>query len=113
MAKVGYYDMSRGAGNPEQVAGIKAAGDEAINVTVPDAETLAGLDVLIVQNPNNRGYGNEYLANLEVINQAVANGLTLIIHDRYVENAEKILPGGENFNIVRDFKDSKNIELGR
>ena len=59
MAKVGYYDMSRGAGNPRQVDGIRAAGDEANNVKVPDAETLAGLDVLVVQNPSNNGYGSE------------------------------------------------------
>ena len=111
MARVGYYDMARGAGKAKQVDSIEVAGDEAVNVRVPDAETLAGLDVLVVQNPLNNRYGGEYLANLEVINQAVANGLTLIIHDRYVENAEQILPGGESFNIVRDFKDSKNIEL--
>ena len=111
MARVGYYDMSRGEGVASQVQGIEAAGEEAVNVKVFDPDVLADLDVLVIQNPSNRGYGAEYLANLEVINQAVANGLTLIIHDRYVKQAQKILPGGEDIKFVRNFRDGRNIEL--
>lgn len=111
MARVGYYDMSRGEGVADQVNGIEAAGEDAINIKIPDAESLAGLDVLVVQNPNNDGYGAEYLANLDVINQAVANGLTLIIHDRYVKHADKILPGGEDIKFDRDFKYARNVDL--
>ena len=108
---VGYYDMAFGSGQPFHIAPITTAGDTAINVATPDAVTLASLNMLFVTNQSNDGYGAEYLGNLAAIQAAVAAGMVLVIHDRYVDDAESILPGGAGFNIVRNFNDSTNIEL--
>lgn len=110
--RVGYYDMSDGQGDANQVAGIVANGYTAINIFDLSAEELAGIDILVVQNPSNGGYGAEYLANLALIQEAVSNGLILVIAgDRYVDGAESILPGGDGFDILRDFADSKDIDI--
>ncbi|MBD2096465.1 cadherin-like domain-containing protein [Trichocoleus sp. FACHB-591] len=109
--RVGYYDMSLGSGNASQVEAIQAAGHIPILITsLSDAE-LASINMLVVQNPNNSGFGSEYLARLSAINLAVESGLKLIIHDRHVASAETILPGSVGFNIVRDFSDSFNINF--
>src|SRR5262249_45555688 len=42
---------------------------------------------------------------------AVNAGATLVIYDRYVDQAETILPGGAGFNIVRNFDDPSNINV--
>ena len=109
---VGYYDMAAGIGQASQVPPITAVGVGGIpvQITVPNAAELAGLDVLWVLNPINGGYGGEYVANLADIQAAVSAGLVLIIHDRHVATAETILPGGALFNIIRDlnFVDAKN-----
>ena len=98
---VGYYNMGAGQGTGNQVAPITTAGGSAVNITVPNAAQLAGLDVLWVLNGSNGGYGGEYVANLADIQAAVSAGLVLIIHDRFVANAETILPGGALFNVIR------------
>jgi Ca2+-binding RTX toxin-like protein len=110
-ARVGFYDMSFGQGNPNQEAPILAAGFEPVNIANLSSEELAEIDVLFVQNPDNGSYGGEYLANLDNIEQAVDSGLTLIIHDRFVDDAEAILPSSENFDIRRDFSDDANIDV--
>lgn len=99
---VGYYDMSDGQGDDfDQLPGILAAGLTAHNLTGLSAADLAGIDVLYVQNPSADGYGAEYLAQLQDIAAAVANGMTLIIHDAFAADAASILPGGETFSILR------------
>jgi hypothetical protein len=109
---VGYYDMSFLEGNPSQVAPILTAGGVAVNVFDLSAEELAGLDVLFVQNPSNFDFSFEYLSQLGPIEEAVASGLVLVIHDRFVSTAETILPGGDSFEILRDeFGDSANIDI--
>src|SRR5262249_40522975 len=53
-----------------------------------------------------------YLSHLTDIENAVHDGgKTLVIHDRFVDGAETILPGGAGFNIVRNFDDSLNINV--
>jgi len=42
---------------------------------------------------------------LNEISDAVIAGMVLIIHDRYVDTAEAILPGWGGFNIMRNFSD--------
>ena len=96
---VGYYDMSLGQGNSTQVAAIVAAGHNPVLITDLSAAELAGIDMLVVQNPDNGGYSAEYLAALADIEAAVNGGLTLIIHDRHVDSAESILPGSGGFTI--------------
>ena len=108
-ANVGYYEMCFGTGSAAAATAIAAAGSTPVNVTVPDAATLAGLDGLWVTNCNNGGYGGEYLANLTAINNAVqTQGLVLIVHDRFVSGAGVILPG---LTGVRDFTDGANIDF--
>ncbi|MBL8703623.1 MAG: VCBS domain-containing protein, partial [Rhodospirillales bacterium] len=108
---VGYYDMVDGEGDPLQADSIQAVGYEAISIDDPSASALEGLDVLFVQNPLNAGYGAEYLSRLGDIAAAVAAGMTLVIHDRHVATAESILPGGESFDIVRDFDQGDDIDV--
>ena len=64
-----------------------------------------------VQNGDNNGYGFEYLSRLTDIETAVAGGMVLVIHDRYVDDAESILPGGGSFEIIRNFDDDANIDV--
>jgi large repetitive protein len=111
VARVGHYDMSSGQGADYMVNEIELAGHEAVNVTDLSAEELAGIDVLNVYNPDNNGFGAEFTSNLANIFAAVENGMTLIIHDRHVDNAEAILPGGGAFNIIRDLGDGVDIDL--
>ncbi len=110
-AIVGFYDMFLGQGNPTQEAPILAAGFEPVSVFDLSPAELSAIDVLFVQNPDNGSYGLEYLANLGNIENAVEKGLTLIIHDRFVTEAETILPGGEDFDIRRDFADDADIDV--
>ena len=110
-AVVGYYDMSFGEGAEYMVNEITLSGHTAVNVTDLSAAELAGIDVLYVLNPDNLSQGSEFVANLANIFDAVDHGMTLMIHDREVDNAEAILPGGAGFNIIRDFSDGANIDL--
>ena len=83
--RVGYYDMNIGAGVPtEQEPPIVAAGFTPVQLNNVTAADLAGLHVLLVQNPITTGYGAEYLASVNAIQNAVNSGLILIIHDRFV-----------------------------
>jgi hypothetical protein len=97
--RVGYYDMVAGAGSPEQVAPIVAAGFTPVQLSNVTAADLAGLHVLMVQNPSPNVYGTEYLTSRPAIAAAVTSGMVLIIHDRAVTNIAMgtrvgdILPG--------------------
>ena len=108
---VGYYDMERGAGNSIQIASITAGGHTAISVLQLSSTELADLDVLVVQNPSNEAYGAEFLDQLSTVQQAVNDGLVLVIHDRYVTDAQSILPGSTGFSFVRDTSFAWDVEL--
>ena len=109
--QVGYYDMSDGQGDPDQVAAIIAAGHNPVLITDLSAAELAGIDILFIQNPSNSSYGAEFLANLANVNAAVGNGLVMVLHDRFVDDAESVLPGSAGFNILRDFSDDADIDI--
>jgi hypothetical protein len=79
---VGYYDMNVGAGSPEQVAPIVAAGFTPVQLFDVTATDLEGLHALFVQNSSTSGYGGEYRASAAAVKDAVNAGLVLIIHDR-------------------------------
>ncbi|MCZ4353759.1 Hint domain-containing protein [Roseovarius aestuarii] len=111
MATVGYYSMSNGQGLASQVDEITNNGDTAVDVTVPDAAQLSALDTLYVVNPDNNGFGAEYMNNLADITAAVNNGMNLIIFDRAVSNAETILPGGSGITAVRDFASGSDVNV--
>jgi subtilisin family serine protease len=107
---VGYYDMI-GQGKASQEPPILTAGGTPVLLEDLTPADLAGLDVLFVQNASNYSFGTEYLSRLSSIQSAVENGMNLIIHDRRVDDAETILPGGANFEIIRDFYDDRNIDI--
>ncbi|HZR81198.1 MAG TPA: hypothetical protein VFD92_08880 [Candidatus Binatia bacterium] len=98
---VGYYEMCLGQGSPNQAPPITAAGHTAVNLTDVSAADLAGIDVLFVDNCDNGVYAAEYLTRLADIDAAVASGMVLMFHDRYVDPAETILPGAASFDIQR------------
>ena len=101
-AVIGYYDMNLGQGNPSQIAPIVAAGHLPVNIFDLSLPELQSIDVLFVQNPSNGGFGNEFLNQLPILHGEILNGLSVIVHDRYVSNAESILPNGNTFNIIRN-----------
>lgn len=108
---VGYYDMSEGAGVDPQAAPIVTAGGTPVLLSELSPTTLASVAVLMVQNPSNSSYGSEYSSGLGDIAAAVEQGMVLVIHDRFVDEAETILPGGQSFTILRDFADDRNIDV--
>lgn len=112
MARIGYFSMGLNAGDERQVNEIIAAGHEAILLTSLDAASLAQIDVLYVWNPSNSNYSSVYLDALPTINNSVANGMSLMIFDRFVSDASSILPGvGSTASIVRDFSNRADIDL--
>lgn len=108
---VGYYDMGLGSGNANQIPPITTARKTAVQLNDLTATDLANVDVIFVQNSDNGAYGAEYMSRLDSVASAVYAGKTLIIHDRYVDGAETILPGGTAFNILRNFDDDANIDI--
>jgi hypothetical protein len=110
-ATIGYYQMEFEEGNSNQETAILAAGETPVYLSDLTSADLAGIDVLDVQNGDNEGYGFEYLSRLTDIETAVAGGMVLVIHDRYVEGAASILPSGGSFAIFRDFEDGANIDV--
>ncbi len=113
MVNVGYYDLRAGQGVESQVSPIQRAGLNPVSIEDFNAASLSGIDVLFVQNPSNSNYGDEYSASVDLINRAVADGLILIFHDRFVDEAETILPAGGTFDIRRELEQSDDIEVLR
>ena len=110
-ATVGSYSMTNGQGIASQVDEITNNGDIAVNVTVPNTAQLASLDSLYVVNPSNGNFGAEYMANLPDIAAAVNGGMNLIIFDRYVTNAQTILPGGSGITSLRNFASATDVNV--
>jgi hypothetical protein len=101
-ANVGYYELCDGAGRAVQATAISAAGHTPVNITVPDAASLAGLKALFVTNCSNDVYAAEYTANLGAIANAVNAGMALVFHDRRVTGASGVLPGAAGITFVGD-----------
>ena len=114
--QVGYYDMNTGSGGWEQVPPIVAAGLTPVFLTDVTAADLAGLHILFVQNSSGSSYGGEYLARRAEVQAAVAAGLVLIIHDRFVGPSPAMtrmilpLPAGVPFPVVTRMN-SNNINV--
>ena len=108
---VGYYDTMQGEGVDAQVEPIFVAGAAPVLVQELSPATLASLGVLFAQNPSNGSFGAEFVNAAPDIATAVQNGLVLVLHDRYVSEAESVLPGGQDFQILRDFADDRNIQI--
>ena len=118
-ATVGHYFNCAGQGTTAMANAITASGHTPVNVAVPNAATLATLDVLWV----NHNYAvlcpsgdDEWMANLAAINDAVQNhGLTLLVFDRVVNDsangtiASTFVPGASSISFVDS--PTANIDL--
>lgn len=93
--------MTAGAGASFQVDEITAGGHTAVNISTLSASELSSIDVLYVVNPSNDNNGSEYLSNMSNIQAAVTNGMSLVLFDRYVSDADAILPGVGTMPSVR------------
>lgn len=110
-AVIGYYDLGLGQGKANQVFPIQQAGHTAQMLTDLTTSDLTGVDVLMVQNPSNSGYGAEYLSRLADVATFVASGKTLVFHDRYVDGAELALPGGSVLDARRSLVNANDITV--
>ncbi len=105
---VGYYEMATGQGEAYMTGPITANGDTPVLVTVPDAATLAGLDILFVSN--SFGWSPaEWSANLTAIDNAVANGLVLVFSDWDPSGSSTSLPGASGISFT--FSPVDNIDI--
>ena len=75
------------------------------------AASLAGIDVIWALNSNNNAQLSPLITNAADVNNFVSAGGVLLYHDREVNAAESVLPGGAGFNIVRSFSDDSNINV--
>jgi hypothetical protein len=107
---VGYYEMCFGEGQPAEANAITNAGHTAVKLSDLTPAELAPVDVIMVNNCENTFYAQEYLDRMNDVADAVAAGKILVLHDRFVELAETILPGGSTFDIQRypNFPDPNN-----
>ena len=87
---VGYYDMYEGSGTQIQQSILEAGGFSMRDMDTLDINELNGLSVLYIDKYNSN---SEYTNNLSNINNAVFNGMTLIINDGSPYEANTILPG--------------------
>ena len=81
-----------------------------VSVPTLTAASLAQLDGLYIVNPSNTQFS---LTPSEVaaLDAAVLQGLNVIIFDRYVTNAQTVVPGGANITFVRDFTFDEDVDL--
>lgn len=73
--------------------------------------SLAGIDVLWLLNSDNDFQLPELTTNAAAVSAFVSGGGFMLYHDRQVDNAENVLPGGGSVDIVRNFDDDANIEV--
>lgn len=116
MANIGYYHDGLGRGSAAEADEIVEVGHTPVDVTSLTPQVLATLKVLVIQNPSNVGYSAALVAALPAIQQAVANGLVVIIFDRHVTGAASLFPAGNGITMVRDVLEnlagSQQMNLG-
>src|SRR6185436_11883581 len=104
-------EVCEGQGSANQVAPINTAGHTPVLLTDLTPADLAGIDVLFLDNCENTVYGQEFLDHVSDIEAAVAGGLVLMFHDRFVDPAESVLPGGASFDIQREVDTNGQREM--
>ena len=112
--RVGYYRITSGVGTADMVPPITAGGHTAVLLENVTANDLDNIDVLFIDNPSNSNYtggGGEFVSALTDINNWVNAGGIMVFHDRRVVEAATVLPGGSEFDILRDFGDDSNIDV--
>ena len=105
---VGYYDMNEGSGTQIQQSILEAGGFDIRDMDTLDINELSGLSVLYIDKYSSN---SEYTNNLAAINNAVFNGMTLIINDGSPYEANTILPG-LGTTLVQISADSAEINIG-
>lgn len=105
---VGYYDMNEGSGTQIQQSILEAGGFDIRDMDTLDINELSGLSVLYIDKYSSN---LEYTNNLAAINNAVFNGMTLIINDGSPYEANTILPG-LGTTLVQISSDSAEINIG-
>lgn len=101
-ARIGYYDMGGLPGQEAYAKPIEFLGHTALPISNLTAQALARLDVLVVFNPETGEYSSRYEAALPRITEAVGRGLSLLVFDRKVEDAQMILPGAADIRFIGD-----------
>ncbi|MEZ5934228.1 MAG: PEP-CTERM sorting domain-containing protein [Alphaproteobacteria bacterium] len=99
-----------GAATTEAASIVTANGDTPVILATVDAASLAGVDVLWALNESNGTQLASLVGNADLAAFVNAGGVFLY-HDREVDDAETVLPGGAGFNVIRDFSDDANIEI--
>lgn len=103
-AKVGYYGVAEGQGQPHYAAPITAAGHTPVNLSTLSASDLAGVDVLFALHAGGQ-YPQGFLdAASTTIAAAVRGGMVLCFADRVpfeAPRAPQVLPGGAGITLVR------------
>jgi len=107
---IGYYELCFGEGQPLQASAITTAGHTPVLLTNLAPADLAPVDIIMIDNCDNGLYAQEFVDHVGDVADAVASGKTLMFHDRYVDIAESVLPGGSTFDIQRhlEFPDPLN-----
>ena len=110
---VGYYEAEDGTGGHTAAfaAPITDLGLDAVSLDTLSANELSGLSAVFILNSNNNHYHSELLNAGTALADYVFNGGVLIIHDRFVDNAEQLLPGLSGETILRSFDDPQNINF--
>lgn len=107
--RVGYYDTAVSSGVNSQQAAIITASQTPVQLNDLSAAELDTVDIILVQNPDNGVFGNEYLQRLPEITAAVAAGKVLVMHDRWVAGSAADVPGMAGVALTRDL--GTNIDL--
>lgn len=110
-ARIGYYDMGGLPGQEALAKPIEFLGHTALPVSNLTAQALARLDVLVVFNPETEQHGARYQTALARITAAVSRGLSLLVFDRKVADAQMILPGGQGIQFTSDIEHREVINL--
>jgi Ca2+-binding RTX toxin-like protein len=108
---VGYYEISGGYAAGYLDDPILGAGLDAVAVNDLTQAELNSVGILFLTNQDNGSYGSEFTGALSRIENFVENGGILILHDRFVENAESVLPGGADIDIDRLFDPGTEIDI--
>jgi len=101
---VGYYEASFGSGYsfPWYGAPSTHLGYNAVNVETLESGVLNQLKALLIVNRSESSYSLELLTSRPALADYVANGGVLIIQDRDVGEAARILPGLSGETMVAD-----------
>ncbi len=90
---VGYFDTVEGSGVDAQLQAIEIAGFQGVDLDDLTAESLENIDILSLQNPHTGEHPDTLTNHLASLHQWIADGGILVFHDRWVRNADLVLPG--------------------